>query len=93
MDAESEDKRKINMVELLLAFILFLLTIIAITPPKQTLSKESVTQIQKSEDKHLIASQTDFGNIGFCYLSNDISSDNVLQGKEKMVMSWKEKEM
>ncbi len=64
MVAESENKRKITPVELLLAVILFLLSIIAITPPKQTPSKESVTQIQKIDDKHLIASQTDL-NKGF----------------------------
>lgn len=59
MVAESENKRKITPVELLLAVILFLLTIIAITPPKQTPSKESVTQIQNYDSKYLVVGQTD----------------------------------
>ncbi|HGE70279.1 TPA: hypothetical protein ENX78_05545 [Candidatus Poribacteria bacterium] len=65
MVAESGNKRKISTVELLLAVILFLLTIVAITPPKQTPSKESVVQVQKSDDTHLAVNRVDFYANGF----------------------------
>jgi len=69
MVAESGNKKKISMVELLLAVILFLLTIVAITPPKQTPSKESVVQVQKSDDTHLdthlVVNRADFYANGF----------------------------